>query len=163
MFLIMLRWPRVLRLQSTQYQLGELRPLLFMQHRAVHSDAPTEVKVKSGRPVIMCTLGLEGPGPWGWTENVSSQLAIRERTASCPNIRISFVLHLNLSSPWPKTYGSSSDLEQTQRELLLFGPEWGDSSRRSACSLYQAEWWAGTCLHKCNFTFENAAGCLHCW
>lgn len=72
MFLIVLGWPWVLRLQSAQCQLGGPRPSLFMWHRALHSDAPTEVRVKSGRPVIVCTHGREGPGPWGCTENGSS-------------------------------------------------------------------------------------------
>lgn len=33
-----------------------------MQHPALHSDTLTEVRVTSGRPMIMCTLRLEGSG-----------------------------------------------------------------------------------------------------
>lgn len=45
----------------------ELMPSVFMQHRALHSDARIEIRVTSVRLMIACTLGLEG---WGWTGNV---------------------------------------------------------------------------------------------
>lgn len=61
MFLIILSRPRVLWLQSS-VRCGERRPSLLIQHWALHADAPPEVRITSGRPMIMCTLGLEGSG-----------------------------------------------------------------------------------------------------
>lgn len=139
---------------------GDRMPSLLMQHRALHADVP----LKSGLRQVGLSDHMH-PGAARlrvWTGNITDP-PIWRRT-SCSNI-LKSVLYWSLFSPWSKTGGSFSDLESKRlgRNSLFSALGGEGSTNRSACSLYQAEWRVGGCLHKFNFNFENAALCLHCW
>lgn len=100
-------------------------------------------------------LGLDWK--YYWSAHLKNSFLLKHTDLPCTLLK-SF-------SRWSKTGGSFSDLESKRLSRnSLFSALGGEcSANRSACSLYQAEWRMGGCLHKFNFNFENAAMCLHCW